>query len=302
VVADAAAAVVVDAVDDMVARRGPVQPGGIRLGIGWRPQTAGVVLNRSDLACCEVIAEHIDAHRELPLTLQAAIRRGVEVIPHGIRLSLGGAERPSRRRLRMLAAIAGKVGAPLVSEHIAFVRARGREAGHLLPVPRTKQALDVMTENVNIAQAALPVPLVLEHVASLFEWPDAEMDEPDFLNELVERTEVKLLLDLANLHVNAANFGFDPTEWLTRIPLDRVAYVHVAGGRVIDGLHHDTHADPIWSEVLDLIEEVAMLRREVCIVLERDGRFPPDAVLHGELDAIRTAFEAGTSRRAVSRQ
>src|SRR5262249_46565520 len=135
------------------------------------------------------------------------------------------------------------------------------------------------------------------HVASLFEWPDTEMDEPAFLNELVERTGVQLLLDLANLHVNSANFQFDPIEWLTRIPLDRRAYVHVAGGRVIDGLYYDTHADPIWLEVLELVGVLATLKAETCIVLERDGRFPADTALYGELDAIRTAFEYGASQR-----
>jgi uncharacterized protein (UPF0276 family) len=83
-------------------------------------------------------------------------------VPHGIGLSLGGAERPQPARLAHLAAVARSVDAPLVSEHIAFVRADGREAGHLLPVPRTREALEILSENVAIAQAALPVPLALE--------------------------------------------------------------------------------------------------------------------------------------------
>jgi uncharacterized protein (UPF0276 family) len=295
----AAGAAVAAAVADNIRPPARTAVQGLRLGIGWRPQTAGVVLSRSDLACCEVIADYVDVHQELPVTLQEAMRRGVEVIPHGIGLSLGGADRPSRRRLHKLAAVAGKLAAPFVSEHIAFVRARGREAGHLLPVPRTAEAIEVLTENINIAQAQLPVPLVLEHVASLFEWPDSDMDEPAFLNELVERTGVRLLLDLANLYVNAANFGFNAVEWLRRIPLDRVAYVHVAGGRVIDGLHYDTHADPIWREVLELIGVLSTLRTEACIVLERDSCFPTDTALSGELDAIRTVFEAGPSRHVA---
>ena len=63
--------------------------------------------------------------------------RGVPVIPHGVRLSLGGAEPLDPARVAHLAACAEALDAPLVSEHVAFVRAGGREAGHLLPVPRT---------------------------------------------------------------------------------------------------------------------------------------------------------------------
>jgi uncharacterized protein (UPF0276 family) len=77
----------------------------------------------------------------------------------GIGLSLGGAERPHPARLEHLPSVTERVGAPLVGEHIAFVRADGRDAGDLLPVPRTREALEILCENVAIAQAALPVPL-----------------------------------------------------------------------------------------------------------------------------------------------
>ncbi len=119
---------------------------------------------------------------------------------------------------------------PLVSEHVAFVRAGGREAGHLLPVPRTRAALDVLVANVAEAMAGLPVPLALEPIATLFEWPAAEIDEADFLTELLDRTGALLLLDVANVWANARNAGTDPVALLDRLPLDRVAYVHVAGG------------------------------------------------------------------------
>ncbi len=45
------------------------------------------------------------------------------------------------------------------------------EAGHLLPVPRTRDALDVLCENIRIAQDALPVPLAVENIAALISWP-----------------------------------------------------------------------------------------------------------------------------------
>ena len=64
--------------------------------------------------------------------------RGVAVVPHGVRLSLGGAEPLDPVRVTHLAACAAALDAPLVSEHVAFVRAGGREAGHLLPLPRSR--------------------------------------------------------------------------------------------------------------------------------------------------------------------
>ncbi len=44
-------------------------------------------------------------------------------------------------------------------------------------MPRTRDALDVLCENVRIAQDALPVPLALENIAALFSWPDEELTE-----------------------------------------------------------------------------------------------------------------------------
>jgi uncharacterized protein (UPF0276 family) len=264
-------------------------------GIGWRPQLDDAIA-RAGLGFVEVVAESVDPRR-LPAGVAAARERGLAVVPHGIGLSLGGAERPQPRRLRHLVAVADAVGAPLVSEHIAFVRAGGRESGHLLPVPRTREALDILAENVAIAQAALPVPLALEHVAALVEWPGAEMDEATFVSELLRRTGALLLLDLSNLYANAHNHGYDALEALTRFPLDRIAYVHVGGGVVRDGVYHDTHAHPVVPGVLRLVEELAALTDPPGVLLERDDDFPPREELLAELRAIDDAIAAGRERR-----
>ena len=267
-------------------------------GAGWRPQIDGALARAEGLGFIEVIAESIGA-RGLPDGIVAARERGLHVVPHGIGLSLGGAERPDRRRLEQLASVAERTGAPLVSEHIAFVRAGGREAGHLLPVPRTRAALEIIAENVAIAQDMLPVPLALEHVAALVEWPGAEMDESTFVGELIERTGALLLLDLSNLYANAFNHGYDPLETLMRFPLDRVAYVHVGGGVHRDGVYHDTHAHPVVPEVLVLLEELFAVAAAPGVLLERDDDFPAEHELHAELDAIGRAMRDGSRCRVV---
>jgi uncharacterized protein (UPF0276 family) len=264
------------------------------LGIGWRPELEGLIA-RADLGFVEVVAENVDARR-LPPALLAARERGLEVIPHGIRLSLGGAERPDPERLDHLAAVAERLGAPLVSEHIAFVRADGVEAGHVLPVARTHEALEIITENVLLAQERLPVLLALEHVAAMVEWPGAEMDEATFVCELLERTGALLLLDLSNLYANAHNHGYDAARALSRFPLRRIAYVHVGGGVHRDGMYHDTHADPVVPGVLTLVEELFALIDAPGVLLERDDGFPPEEELMGEVLAIDAAARRGAAR------
>lgn len=273
-------------------------------GIGWRPEIADAVERMPGIDWVEVVAENI-CPGHLPEPLRRLRERGVTVIPHGVSLGLGGAERPDPDRLTALAERAEALGAPLVTEHVAFVRAGGAltasphlEAGHLLPVPRTRDALDVLCENVRIAQEALPVPLALENIAALFSWPGEELTEGQFLAELVERTGVRLLIDVANLHTNHVNRGEDPAEALAALPLDALAYVHVAGGFERDGVWHDSHAHPVPRAVLDILTGLAARATPPGVLLERDDDFPGPAELERELEAIREAVATGRSSPA----
>jgi uncharacterized protein len=258
----------------------------VGVGIGWRPEIAAFVGScvgpGPDLAFCEVIAEAL-APAVPPRGVVELRERGVPVVPHGVRLSLGGTDPVAAERVSHLAACARALDAPLVSEHVAFVRAGGREAGHLLPVPRTAEALDVLVANVARTQAELDVPLALEPIATLFDWPEDAYAEGDFLTELLDRTGALLLLDVANVHANAVNRGQDPEAVLARFPLERIAYVHVAGGVEHDGFYHDSHTAPVPSRVLELLD---VLDRPAPVMLERDGRYPPAAELAAEMGTI----------------
>lgn len=262
-------------------------------GIGWRPEIADDIARLPDVDWVEVVAENL-CPGHLPEPLERLLAHGTPVVPHGVSLGLGGAERPDLARLVALAELAEELDAPLVSEHIAFVRAGGPltaspriEAGHLLPVPRTRDALDVLCANVRIAQQILPVPLALENIAAYLTWPGEELTEGRFLTELVERTGVRLLVDVANLHTNHVNRGEDPAAFLDELPVESLAYVHVAGGFEKDGLWHDSHAHPVTRPVLDVLAELCSRVTPPGVLLERDDHFPEADGLAAELTAIR---------------
>lgn len=265
-----------------------------RLGLGWRPATAQLIATRTDIDFVEVIAESIGT--ATPAALEQLRLGHTPVIPHGIGLSLGSAEGLDPGRLDRLARVCEQLEAPLVSEHIAFVRAGGVEAGHLLPVRRSRAMLDVVVDNVRQAQAVLPVPLALENIATLFEWPEPELTEGQFIAELVARTGAQLLLDLANLYANGRNHGWNVEAFLDDLPLDQVAYCHVAGGIERDGLYYDTHAHPACEEVLALVSEVRA-RVPAPMLLERDKNFGTRATLENEVEALSAAIARGDARR-----
>lgn len=270
------------------------------LGIGWRPQLARAIHRRADLGFVEIIAEDFFDADPLPPPLLDLQKRGVMIVPHGVTLSLGSAEPIERWRIETLADLARRAQAPLVSEHLAFVRAGGLETGHLLPMPRTRAMLEIVIENIQQAEAILPVPLALENIATLFDWPGADMDEAAFLSEIVGRTEALLMLDIENIYANARNLGGNPLDLLDRLPLDKVAYVHVAGGSEHGGIYHDTHAQAVPAGVLDLLEELCARTAIPGVMLERDDCFPSEAELNAELDAIAAAQHRGQLRRTAA--
>ena len=105
---------------------------------------------------------------------------------------------------------------------------------------------------------------------------------------MVERADCLLHLDVNNIHVNSCNFGFDPSAYLTQLPLERTCYVHVAGHYLQDdGLVVDTHGsdviDPVWA-LLDAA--YAGIGRAVPTCLERDFNLPSLSVLSQEVAQI----------------
>jgi uncharacterized protein len=260
---------------------------GRTVGIGWREELGPHLLaapRTADLV--ELLAEGamVGADRREARAL-------AEIWPlslHGVKLSLGSAEGIDRERVRDLGRLARDLRPRWVSEHLAFVRARGVEIGHLIGLPFTREAVRAVARNVAEARRRLPdVPFLLENVAWSFRWRDDAMDEGDFHHEVTRATGCPLLLDVANVYANARNAGRDPRELLGRYPLDRVAMVHVAGGRQEGDFYFDTHAHPVPAAVLALVAVVLEQAGEVPVVLEHDAAFPPFAELQAVLDRVR---------------
>lgn len=261
-----------------------------RVGIGWRPEIA-LLVEEQQCDFVEIVAENYWSMKALPDAITALVERGATVIPHGISLSLGGADMPDLWRLEKLAKLAEKTRAPFVSEHIALVRGGGYESGHLLPVERTEEMLEIVIENVQIAQRNLPVPLVLENIATLSEWEGDEMSEAEFISRVLEATDARLLLDVANLHANCYNHKRCHSEFLKSIPLERIEYVHVAGGVYRERLYHDTHAHPLQKAPLAILRDLLKRVTPPAVMLERDDHFEDFAAIAAELHHIRDVVE-----------
>lgn len=263
------------------------------VGLGFREPFLGeLFLARDRVDFLEVTADHyLDASPEKGREL-ALLADHFPLIPHGLNLSLGGAEGLDPTYLGKLAALVRRLGPPWWSEHVAFTWAGGVEVGHLAPVPFSSEALDVLGRNIAEAGRRIAPPLIVENISYTMVLPGAEMGEGAFLAELAARTGCGLLLDVTNLHTNAVNHGFDPLEVLDALPLERVVQLHFAGGEWHHGRLIDSHARPAPPEVWALLDEVVRRAPIKGIILERDDDLPPFGELLDEVDRARDVMKA----------
>ena len=58
------------------------------------------------------------------------------------------------------------------------------------------------------------MPIAVENVSSYAEFHVSEMTEWEFLNEVVERADCGILLDVNNIYVSSQNHNFDPRQYV----------------------------------------------------------------------------------------
>jgi uncharacterized protein (UPF0276 family) len=205
---------------------------------------------------------------------------------HGLSLSLGGPAPLDETLLHKIRRLLDEHGIAHYSEHLSYCS----DDGHLydlMPIPFTEEAVDWVSERISRAQDIVGRRIAVENVSS-YATPGQEMSEIDFTTAVLKKADCDLLLDVNNVYVNSVNHRYDAEKFINAMPLDRVAYIHIAGHyNEADDLIVDSHAaaviDPVWH-----LLDVAYARFGVLpTLLERDFKFPPLSELIGELDHIR---------------
>lgn len=270
-----------------------------RFGIGWRPRlAAGILSNLDRLDVVEVIADdYFHAARDQRRALRTLAAQ-VAVTLHGVSLGLASTVPVEDKRLGQMARLCEEVKPAFWSEHLAFVRGGGIEIGHLAAPPRTEATIEGALANLARAKRIVGAAPQVENVATLIEPPGSDRDEAAWLSAIIRNSESDLLLDLHNLHANALNFGFDAREFIARIPIERVATIHLAGGKWIgpQGSQRllDDHLHDVPDPVYELLATVAARApQSLTVILERDGNFPSIESLLAQVDRAREAVARG---------
>jgi len=269
------------------------------IGIGYRASIGHWTRENLDhFDVLEITVDHCFSGGEPVVSGIFDLVGKIPLTAHGIGLSIGTDVPLDLAYLDRVAEVVERLKAPAYSEHLAFTRTPTRDLANLLPVPKTQAVAEAIIAKVRSVQSRVGVPFLLENITYLFEWPDSDMSDAEFLNLICRETGAGLLLDVENLYLNAHNHGFDPHAFLDALPAGIVQEVHMAGGVTVekDYLERpflaDSHSHPVPDAALDLLARVLARQTPEAIVLERDDRlYAVDEILD-DVGRIRSRIAA----------
>lgn len=220
------------------------------------------------------------------------------IVTHGLTLGFGTTERYDPVFVREVRALLDRYNVPWHSDHLCWPGVDGVMLHDLMPLPFTRDAVKNAVQRVREMRDALERPVAIENVSYYVGPGVAEMTEWDFLVEVAERADAKILLDVNNIYVNARNHGFDARTYIDKIPVERVVQMHIAGHLMTsEGFIVDTHAEPICDDVYSLFEYTLARTGPVPVLLERDDKFPTLDELLGEVRRLTAIYDRATLSR-----
>lgn len=248
----------------------------------------------------ELIPENfLDGHHQW--FLDELGKAGTPVIVHGIELSIGTDGPFKQNHFDFMKKIGDQVNLVAMSDHICMTQAGGIGIGQLTTLPFTERGLDVICRNIETMMRQVNVPVVMENIANQFYFPNCDYSETEFISRMLERTGSYLLLDLHNIYANAKNFAFDPYEWMSAVPLERVYGVHLAGGYFDeDQFLEDAHSSPVPEGVWDMLEWLCARHMPAAVIVERTSDYPGVQEIMAEVRRARAIMDGMNSAKRLA--
>jgi uncharacterized protein (UPF0276 family) len=272
------------------------------IGLGLRQTIAEALFETHDLPELTFLELHPENYIHRGGRFAVMLERASErwpLLTHGLTLGLGAVEPAEPNYVRALKALLDRIEAPWHSEHLCFSSADGVMLHDLLPLPFRRDAVNTAIARIRELRDGLGRPVALENVSYYAHPGTPEMSEIDFLLEVLEGADAKLLLDVNNVFVNSANHHFDPYRFVDALPAERVVQIHVAGHSArADGLIIDTHGEAVRDEVYALLEHALRRIGPVPVLLERDQSFPAFAELAQEVRRLDRIYTRATGAQA----
>ncbi|MDX2172491.1 MAG: DUF692 domain-containing protein [Bacteroidota bacterium] len=258
------------------------------IGIGFRKDFAEEFLTTNDLqpAFIELAPENwIGMGGYWKKQLDKAAEK-YPITCHGLSLSIGSPDELDVDFVKQVKQFLKQYNVKVYSEHLSYSKCDNAHLYDLLPIPFREDAVKHIVQRIKQVQDILEMPLVLENV-SYYTPVAAQMKEEDFITAIVNESSCNMLLDVNNVYVNAFNHNYNAKEFIKKLPLNKVAYIHMAGHeKVSDTLIIDTHGQAVIDPVFELFDFAADLINPVPVLLERDFNIPELTELQLEINRL----------------
>ena len=272
-------------------------------GLGLRTQHYPDFLREAQaIDWLEIITDNYLVDGGKPLVLLDQIRASYPMVMHGVAMSIGAVSGIDEAYLKRVKALADRIEPLWMSDHLCWIGGPGPEQLHdLYPLPYTDEAARHVIAQIKRIQDVLQRRFVIENVSSYIDYKHSASSEWQFLSHIANEADCLLLLDVNNVYVSSVNHRFDPLHYLSGLPANRIAQIHLAGHS--DNGDHiiDTHDHPVAPAVWSLYREACRLFGSVPAMIERDDNIPALSELLAEVATARSiATEVLSTRNEFS--
>ncbi len=253
------------------------------VGVGLRTVHFGHVLSKTpEVDFFEAITENFLDTGGRPRHILDRVAEKYPVVLHGVSMSIGGTDPLDLGYLKKVKALAARVKARWISDHLCFTGVSGRNTHDLLPLPYNEETLRHVVRRAKRVSEVLERPLVLENPSSYAEFRSSTMSEAAFFARLLKDADCGMLLDVNNVYVSSVNHDFDPVAYLDAVPADRVVQYHLAGHTDKGTFLLDSHSARVKKDVWGLYAHAIARTGPRATLLEWDEDIPAFATVHAE--------------------
>ena len=256
----------------------------IGYGLGLRTVHYQHVLeHKPNVDWFEVHSENFMVPGGKPKFYLHAIRENYPIVLHGVSMSIGSTDPLDFDYLKKLKTLVAEVQPEWISDHFCWTSVGDINSHDLLPMPYNEEAIAHLVDRITQVQDFMGRQILFENVSSYLTYKNSEMEEWEFISEIVKRADCKMLLDINNIYVSSRNHGFLPHEFLNNIDPNCVQQFHLAGHQdygdyVIDTHDHDV-PDPVWDLYADALKRFG----PISTMIERDDNIPEFSELMAEI-------------------
>jgi len=230
------------------------------------------------------------------------LREDYALSMHGVGMSLGSVDGVDRDHLARLKSLVERYQPEEISEHLSWSHWNSVFANDLLPIPYTKESLQVMSDNIDAVQNTLGRRILVENPSTYIHFNHGDFSEIEFFKVLVERCDCDILLDINNVFVSSFNNDYDPISYLDQFPSSKVKEIHLAGHTLKNlcddkQIRIDDHGSRVTKEVWNLYEYfLSLTQKPIATLIEWDTNIPQLEVLLDEAKIADSFLRADISR------